>query len=758
MFRFLSPLFVFLLAAMLWFQQCGSSSDQVQNVLLISLDTCRADHLSCYGFPRNTTPNIDRLAREGILFSRVMTPVPLTLPAHSSMLTGTIPLFHGVHANGSYKLDETNLTLAEILKQNDFTTAAIISAFVLDSRFGVDQGFDYYNDHFENKLSKTDYNERRGDEVNRLALEWLDQNNSERFFMFLHYYDPHEEYDPPEPFASDYSEDLYAGEIAYTDFCIGQVIDKLKELGLYGSTLIIVTSDHGEMLGEHGEDGHGYFIYRGAIDVPLIFKLPGRLEGSKVDDLVGLIDIVPTVCQVLGFEVPDQIQGESLTRYFDKKTPSGRNRLLYCESLYPSRIGANNLLGVVDDRWKFIKTTRSELYDLMEDPDETNNLIEQMPQQAAIMEESLNQLVTESKKTKVSGTTMVLDEESRRGLEALGYITAPVTDMDLEFDPGRADPKDLIDLNELTEKGQMLLFYSKFDEAKSVFEEIRQKWPQLYSAYLYLGMIAKERGDLNGAVPYLNEAIRLKPTEPESHYQLGEILMQLGGHAQAVEHFEEALRIRPDQIEALNNLGIVLMMMGRPDKAVVYFEKVVEIDPDEVKALTNLGLLLSQQGNTEEALPYLYRATELDPENLRAQTILGNQLKLRGEFDFAIDHFTKVLEINPDQIQVLNTLAWIKAVYASAHFHDPEDAVRLALRACELTDYKNPLIVNTLSTAHAAAGNFPDAVKMAERALDLFVVSGPPELIPFAEECLEMFISGKAYSEPLPAPAVPTEE
>lgn len=277
---------------------------KIERIVLISIDTCRADYLSCYGYPRKTTPNIDDLAKEGILFENVISPVPLTLPGHASMLTGTIPPYHGVHNNTDYKLASSNVTLAERLKEAGYTTSAFISAFVLDSQFGLNQGFDTYNDDFEDRHMAANISERKAAEVSRLGAGWLENNRDRDFFLFLHYYDPHNPYEPPQPFSTDYAGNLYAGEIAYTDHCIGQIIAKLKELALYESTLIIVTGDHGEMLGEHGEKDHGFFIYQSAIKVPLIFKLPRPGRTKTVSSPVGLIDILPTVCRLLGIEPP----------------------------------------------------------------------------------------------------------------------------------------------------------------------------------------------------------------------------------------------------------------------------------------------------------------------------------------------------------------------------------------------------------------------------------------------------------------------
>ena len=310
---------------------------QIKNVLLISIDTLRADYLSSYGFEPETTPHIDALAREGVLFKRVVSPVPQTLPAHSSMLTGTIPPYHGMHDNLGYQLSNSNVTLAEMLKDEGFTTGAIISSFVLDKKFNLSQGFDTYNDRFEEEHKILHLSERKGDEATRFATAWLEEHRKERFFLFLHYYDPHDGYDPPEPFASRFADDLYAGEVAFVDHCVGEVIRKIKDLKLFDSTLIVITSDHGEMLGEHGELTHQYFIYQSALRVPLIFKVPGRTEPREVESLVGLIDIVPTIAGLLGIDVPEQVQGEDLSPWLNGGNHPAEPRRFYAESVTPER-------------------------------------------------------------------------------------------------------------------------------------------------------------------------------------------------------------------------------------------------------------------------------------------------------------------------------------------------------------------------------------------------------------------------------------
>lgn len=426
-------LLVAVLCYVLFFPRPSLFSKEISNVLLISIDTCRADFLGCYGYNRNTTPNIDELAKTGILFENVISPVPLTLPAHTSMMTGTVPPYHGIHDNPDYKVAQSNVTLAEILRDNGFATGAVISSIIMDSQFGLNQGFDSYSDRFENSFQTIGLNERRAEEVSEFGLQWLEQHQKEKFFLFLHYYDPHYDYVPPEPFATRFVENPYAGEIAYTDYCIGKVINKLKESGLYDSTMIIVTADHGEMLEEHGESSHGFFIYQSAIKVPLVIKPAGKSKPQRINHIVGLIDIVPTVCSMLGIKAPADIQGRNLSEHLFGNKSWYKERDMYCESLYPTKYNANSLLGIANGRWKYIQTTEPELYNLINDPRESNNLIEQKPQLARILQDRLKQILEQTIREKSAESKLVLDERVAKSLESLGYLSGCSIDEDYEF-------------------------------------------------------------------------------------------------------------------------------------------------------------------------------------------------------------------------------------------------------------------------------------------------------------------------------------
>jgi arylsulfatase A-like enzyme/Tfp pilus assembly protein PilF len=658
---------------------CPSSSQKVRNVLLLSIDTCRADHLGCYGHPGSTTPNIDRIAEEGVVFSNAYSPVPMTLPAHSSMLTGTDPPRHGVRDNFDHKLGEANLTLAEILGRNGFTTGAIVSAFVLDSQFGLGQGFETYEDRLERPHEKPTVSERRGEETSRLALEWLERHKDERFFLFLHYYDPHTDYAPPEPFASRFPESPYAGEIAYTDHCIGRVIEGLKDLGLYDSTLIIITSDHGEMLGEHGELDHGYFIYQSAIRVPLIFRLPGLQESRRIDDPAGIVDNVPTLCSILGIDAPEGVQGRDLSGSFGDGEPLGEERPLYCESLLATKYGASPLHGVVTDRWKYIRTTRAELYDLTEDSEEANNLAEQRHDHARMLRDRLEQMLAGSAREAGSEGGAVLDEAGRRRLESLGYLGGASVSEDPDLDPAREDPKDLISFHRRLTRALGLIEEEQFAEARAICEKLLAERPRDPQTHLYLAKIAAAQGDFSRAVAYLTQAVRLRP-DARSHIELGAAFIALGEAEEAIGHFEEAIRIEPDaHHEAYFNLGNVLAKQGKVSEAIGNYSEALQIHPGFAETHNNLGLLLLNQGKVAEAVEHFTEAVRIDPEYAEAHVNLGLALSRQGRAAEAIEHFSEAVRIRPDFAAVHNSLgiALAKQGRTSEAIHHFSEAVRI---------------------------------------------------------------------------------
>lgn len=560
---------------------------KLSNIILISIDTCRADYLSCYGYDDKTTPNIDVLAKTATLFENAISPIPQTLPAHCSMLTGKNPLVLGIHENLGYKLNDSNLTLAEILKEQGYITAAAIGSFVLDSQFGLAQGFDTYNDEFQNTINTSNYSERPGQEVTDFAISWLDKNKENKFFLFLHYYDPHFRYSPPEPFSDKFKEDLYAGEIAYVDHCIGQVIDKLKSLDLYNSSMIIVTSDHGEMLGEHGEAEHGYFIYQSAIKVPFVVKMPDQTQARKIDKLVGIIDIVPTISGLLGFEYKQEVQGYDISNYLTEKQLSDENRYIYCESLMPTKHNANPLFGMVSDQWKYIETTRSELYDLIADPSEKNNLIDRETKVAHLLSEHLK-LSLEEQSRDETNSEYQLDEEGRKRLESLGYISSIQVDDSILIDENKPDPKDFIKFHNIKAYNEMaigLAKQGKLDEAVIAFKmiikhyETAQIQHSMANLHVSLSTVLNMQKKTQEALQHMNKALSLYRAEvnanPESAITIlpliGDVLASMGNLNEASEVFKRALALQRNT-KNFENLARSLEYQGLYDEALTVLQ------------------------------------------------------------------------------------------------------------------------------------------------------------------------------------------
>lgn len=591
---------------------------EIRNVLLISIDTCRADHLSCYGFSRETTPNIDNIASRGVLFENAISPVPITLPAHCSMMTGNIPPYHGVHKNASFKLDDSSVTLAEILRSNGFATVGIISSFVLERQFGLSQGFDTYEDSFKQGREGLFGSERVGAETSAVAMDWLDENKDKKFFMFLHYYDPHLDYEPPEPFASTYADEPYAGEIAYTDFCIGKVIEKLKTLGLYESTLIVIAGDHGEMLGEHGEIDHRFFVYQSAIKVPLLFGVPGQKKPKRITELAGLVDILPTICSLLDIEVPARVQGKDLLAEVNqkRKRTEPEQRYFYCESYTPVFYGANPLLAVLDNEFKYIRTTRPELYDLVEDPGEVNNLAGDLPQKVRILEDKLQQILEQNKRKAQTRSQVELDDSAIKRLESLGYVDAGVK-VEFEFDKNRNDAKDMIGFHTEFKKVVSYYYEKEYGQAKKICEKLVKQWPGFYRTSLYLGKIALKQNDYAAAAEHLNRVLKYDRDNYENHNSLAKAYFQLKRVDLAIKHLKEVARLKPDFAEAISTLAWMLMTvedkrLRDTEAAIRYATKACELtDYKHFETVNSLALVYGAAGDIPGAIRASQKSLEL---------------------------------------------------------------------------------------------------------------------------------------------------
>ncbi len=657
-----------------YFARRHSSTGTVRNVVLISIDTCRADHLSCYGYKRLTTPNVDSVARAGVLFKSALTPVPLTMPAHSSMLTGTYPPTHGARLNDGYSLSAGNVTLAEIMREAGYQTAAFVGGFPLDQGFGLNQGFDTYDCKFTIKNEQWLWgNQRTAGEVNRSALAWLQGHARKPFFLFLHYFDAHYPYEPPLPYARDYAGDLYAGEIAYVDHCIGEVLKKLRDSGAEDNTLIIITGDHGEDLGEHGEPYHGYFIYQATQHVPLVIRAPRNSKGWQVEDNVSLVDIMPTVLDVVGLKTPPKVEGVSLRHYLEGSPRSARGgktseqpRQIYCESLEPATFQCSSLRSVVEAGWKYIRAPKEELYDLKHDPVEKTNLIEKEPQLARRLRGRLETMTQKMESAAPGRRQSDVDPETVKRLQSLGYVGGGAKPATLALDATLEDPKDFLPTYVRFDKARSAFYGKHREEAKKALLELIASRPTFIAAHGMLAVIALAEHRLANAAEYCSRIVEIlssskASTEPplttgnnltadlaEAHFNLANVLQQMGKFAEAIGHYEEAVRMRPDYQQARINIGLALVQSGKCAQAIGHYEEALRLKPDSVEVHVDLGLALVQSGKFAEAIGHYEEALRVKPDCVEAHYNLGRLLQQTGELTEAIGHYESCLRLKPE--------------------------------------------------------------------------------------------------------------
>ena len=724
---FLLALLLVIAAVSIWFFRNVDSGRKIRNVLIISIDTCRPDFLSCYGYPLRTTPNIDGLAAEGVLFEKVISPIPFTLPAHCSMLTGMIPPSHKVLDNTFFHLDDEKITLAEILKDKGFATGAFVSTFVINSTFGLDQGFDKYDDEFADERNTMGLIERRAGETTDHALEWLEKNKDKNNFIFVHYFDPHFTYNAPEPFASrfpyarlprnlrtkqpDKYTGFYAGEIAYVDYSIGRVIRKLKQLGIYESTLICITSDHGESLGQHDEATHGYFVYDATIQVPLVMKIPGDKKGIRVKSTVGLVDIVPTICSALGIELSHEIQGKDLTGYIkDADSYPYPDRYLYFQSLEPTKYNANPLLGVVADRYKYILTSNSELYDLYEDFEEKRNLIKEQPNRARLMQDRLLQTIDDATAGDQTSSSVEMDAEILRKLESLGYVGSMVNET-FAIDPVKTDPKKLIDFHVLGSRVGYLIQTEDYETAEINCKRMIKEKPELYMGY----------------------------------YKMAKLLMYQEKYSEASKYFAKVAELEPDFVYAYAGLADAYKLSGQYDSAIEYCIKALELKPDFIEAYYQLSVCYYEQGMFREAEEHLTEELRNSHRYPEALALTGRKLIEKGRIRQAYDKYKEALELEPESVDALNAAAWLQCASDIKDLRNSQEALRLAEKACEISDYTNPEILDTLAVAYAANGYFDKAVQTAKRAIIQAVSDDKEAMAERIRTRIELYKNGQIY-------------
>lgn len=651
----------------------NSKGARSTNVVLITLDTTRVDRLGYSGYEKARTPNIDRLAGKGAYFTNAYTPVPLTLPSHSSIMTGTYPVCHQVHNNGFYRLPQELETMAEILKSRGYTTAAFVSSFTVDSRFGLDQGFDHYDDSFEDKeILKNFRTERTADKTFSSFASWLKGAPTGPLFVWLHFFDPHLPYNPPPPFSTEFAGHPYDGEIAFVDSIIGQVINKLKEKNLLNQSLIIIAGDHGEALGERREIDHGLFLYDNTMKVPLIFFSEKDFPSRRIEARVRLIDILPTVLDFLGLPTPSKVQGTSLIPYIKGKQKQDLD--CYLETYYPTEnFGWSALTGLIKGRWKFIRAPIPELYDLSSDRFEEHNLFSAQPSVARSMlkdfDSYLKVISSEQKKADFR-----LSGEALEKLRSLGYLGDGSRDNLAERLP---DPKNKIEDYILYYRGNLFETQGKLEQAAECYEKVLALNPLVPGnfvnlAYLYMKMdrvneaiclLEKARSKFPGSILILSrlmtfylraerwtdaastgeEILNADPEYFDALFLVGSAEAKLGKWNEALEYYQRALKIEPENRVLRQRQAYTLFMLGNHREALEIYEDLKESNPSEVSLYLEMAQIYEQTGNLEKAGESLYRAINQVPGPDTYLAMAFYQYR-RGSIREAISYLQKYLE------------------------------------------------------------------------------------------------------------------
>jgi arylsulfatase A-like enzyme/cytochrome c-type biogenesis protein CcmH/NrfG len=627
--------FIFLLITS-FFLVCSGLLAEVKpapNVVVITIDTLRADHLGCYGYKQIRTPNIDALASEGVRFERAYTPVPVTLPAHTVIFTGTYPTLSGMHDFSGNKLNPSQPTLASLLKQHGYSTGAVIGSAVLDSRFGLNQGFDFYYDHFDfNRLQESNLEEmeRPGNAVADVALDWLAKNHSNKFFLWMHLYDPHYPYRPPAPFSEQYKDRPYDGEIAFADAQVGRLIDFLKANGLYRNTLIVLSGDHGESLGEHGEKTHGFFIYNATLHVPVIIRLPGNSAASVVSEMVSLADLTPTVLQALKFEVPSQVQGQNLLPLMAPKKP-GESRNLYAETFLPRlHFNWSELRSVETEKYQFIDAPKPELYDLSTDPGETHNLYAEKKAVSEELRARLAALISQYTAGQELAQKTGLDPALMERLKSLGYAGFSGGGNPTITDRSLPDPKDRIQTYELISDAIADSQHGRYESSIEQLTEALKTEPDSVPVHYLLGLDYYRLREFPRAVAELQRVLQLSPDYSLAVFNLGLAYARTGDFDQAIQALKRALELDDTNFSAAYNLGAAYSQKKMVPEAIAAFRQTVTINPQYGPGHRALGELLLYQGNIDEALTELRRAADLDPQDSGVHAALAKVLLAKG--------------------------------------------------------------------------------------------------------------------------------
>jgi arylsulfatase A-like enzyme/Tfp pilus assembly protein PilF len=603
------------------------------SVILITVDTVRADRMGFLGSPRGLTPQLDALARQSVVFERAYSQAPLTPVSHATILSGTYPRFHGVRDFGS-RLPDSPPYLPDLLRARGYRTAAFVSSIILDPKNGFapgfERGFEVYDAGFHRKKrneSRLDSIQRRGEETVTRALDWLEKNHQGPVFLWIHIWDAHDPYDPPAPFKEPYAGAPYDGCIAYVDATVGKLLAGLRSLGIYQGALIAVMSDHGESLGDHGENTHGVFLYDSTIRVPLLIKFPdARFAGQKISARVSLVDVAPTLLKAARAPVPAAIQGQSLLSLIGTKEAGDRPS--FAESEYSHQgFGWSSLEALRTGKFLFVKAPQPELYDQTEDPGEDHNVYEKNKLAAIRVATQLEGFLKRAGANAPAKVRSSLSAQSVEKLRALGYVASSGT----EKASTGADPKTHIQVANDLHDADLKIEEGKEATVIPLLEHVVASDPQIPSAQYFLGVAYKESRQYDKAIAHLDKAIQLVPDSMMAHYEIALALYEKGELKVAATHLEIVVEHSSDWTDARFSLAAVYARIDRVPEALTHLGITLELDPDHYRANLLRGRILSLQGDAAGALPNLEKAARLEPKSVEAHQFLAEAYSQLGQ-------------------------------------------------------------------------------------------------------------------------------
>ena len=633
------------------------------SVLLLTVDTLRADAVGAYGASGDPTPWMDRLAAAGVLFRDAHAHNVVTLPSHANILSGRHPYEHGVRDNAGFRFPTDVETLATLLQSRGYRTGAFVSAFPLDSRFGLARGFDVYEDAFADAEARPAFlvQERAGAATAELARRWIEAQGGRPWLAWVHVYEPHFPYAPPEPFSSRFR-DPYAGEVAAADAALRPLVEPVLAQGRDSRTLVVLTADHGEARGDHGEATHGIFAYEATLKVPLLLHQPRLLRPGAVDMAARHVDLLPTILDALEVAAPEGLPGRSLMPLLAGE-PAGTT-VTYFEALSGQlNRGWAPLRGAIRDGLKYVDLPLPELYDLRGDPGESRNLAAAQPERAA----ALRAILDRPPDVERTGSAAAESAETRQRLRALGYVgaSAPAKARYGEED----DPKRLIDLDAMMQDVVTLYLERDLEGARRRCRELLQRRPDMTVALLQLAQLEREAGDLDAAVEALRRAVAQAPADATAAALLGASLTQAGRAVEAVDLLEPYAEASHPDVEVLTTRALALARLGRIPDALAILDRARAVDPSSAMVLVHAGTVRLMAGQRAEARAAFEEALARNPGLARAHSSLAFLAAEDGRSDEALERCRKAVALDPREwpkVLALGSLLWQKGRQAEA--------------------------------------------------------------------------------------------